>query len=401
MPKRLSFLIIIFFLFVFHQGYGFSEGGNDKELPFGVWVSVFSKNKVLHSKEAVLKLIDTCDKSGVNQIYLQVYQSGNAYYDSSDFARNKYEDILKASGGIDTIEFLLEKAREKNIQVFAWINLLSLGNNDKADILDKFGKDLLTRDQFLRISGRSNPNDSDKYYLREELLFLEPGDQRVAKYIISVVDEVIRRYPLFSGVHLDYVRYPMTVPFIPGSRFNNQGLSYGYGVKNLERFTDWTKMDPLKDLRSVRDFLVWDDWRREQITSLVRRISKKVKEKNPSLLVSCAVVPAAERAYSSMFQDWPLWLEEGFVDYVILMNYTFDNQLSKVLVRSALSLRGKGKVFVGIGLYLMLDPPNLFPEQLRIVSGLKPDGIAIFSYDDLEELLSKTPDSREFLPKRR
>jgi uncharacterized lipoprotein YddW (UPF0748 family) len=181
------------------------------------------------------------------------------------------------------------------------------------------------------------------------------------------------------------VRYPMTVPFIPGSRFTKYGLSYGYGLKNMERFKEWAGLDPLTGLKSAKDYMLWDDWRRDQVTSLVRRIAKRVKEKSPGLLVSSAVVPAGERAYSSMFQDWPLWLEEGIVDYVVLMNYTLDNQLTKELVRSSLAYRGKGKVFIGIGLYLMKDVSNAFTEQYKTVAGLSPDGIVIYSYDDISD----------------
>jgi len=337
---------VILFIFLFFNLLCFGACQDMPSSPgiaTGVWVSIFSKDRVHYSKEAVVRLVDRCKSSNINQIYLQVYQSGNAYYDTSILPRGKYKDMLNAANGEDAIDFLLTRARENNIQVFAWVNLLSLGNNDKADILEKFGRDILTKDQFGRPSGRANPNDSDKYYLREDLLFLEPGDQKVARYLIAVVEEIIERYPLFSGVHLDYARYPMTVPFIPGSRFTGQGLSYGFGEKNIERFTEWTGLDPLKDLRSAKDYISWDGWRREQITSLVRRISKKVKDRSFGYMVSCAVVPSAERAYSSMFQDWPFWLEEGIIDYAVLMNYTLDNQLTRQLVRSALSYAGKAR----------------------------------------------------------
>jgi uncharacterized lipoprotein YddW (UPF0748 family) len=104
-------------------------------------------------------------------------------------------------------------------------------------------------------------------------------------------------------------------------------------------------------------------------------------------MVSAAVAPSAERAYSSLFQDWPLWLDDGIVDYVVVMNYTLDNQLTKELVRSSLSYGDKGKVFIGIGLFLMKDSPSVFIEQFKTVSGLSPDGIVIYSYDDLNDAL--------------
>jgi uncharacterized lipoprotein YddW (UPF0748 family) len=351
----------------------------------GIWVSVFNKERVLYSKDAVTRLINTCKRAGVNQIYLQVYQSGNAYYNTRISDRTKYEEIVKSAGG-DTIDFLLREAGKVDIKVFAWVNLLSLGQNENAYILKKFGSDILTRDQYGRPSGRKNPNESDKFFLREEQLFLEPGDERVDKHLITVIEEIAYRYPLLSGIHLDYARYPMTVPFIPGSRFTKQGLTYGYGSKSIERFKWMYNLDPLIGLKTDLDYLKWDQWKRDQITSLVRRISTHVRKISHNMLVSCAVVPASERAYSSMFQDWPQWLEEGMLDYVVLMNYSQDNRLTKEITKSASGLKGKGKVYVGLGAFLIKDSQR-FMEQYRVIRSLNPDGIVIFSYDDMNDEL--------------
>ena len=350
-------------------------------LPRGVWVTVFSANKVLYSKAETLKLISTCKDAGINEIYLQLYQSGNAYYNSSFFGRQKFDAILKSSG-FDSVDFLIKEAKNNNIKVFAWINLMSLGQNADAHILKKFGRGVLTRDQYLRPSGRDNPNDSDKYYQREEQLFLEPGDPRVARYLMGVVDEVTGRYPFLSGVHLDYVRYPMTLPFIPGSRFSKFGLTYGFGEENIRLFKKAAGLDPLSGLKSDEDFARWDNWRRDQVTNIVSKITSRVKARHPRMLVSCAVIPAFDRAYHSLSQDWPLWLEKGFVDYVVLMNYTLDNQLAKELSQSALALRQKGKVYFGVGLFLMKGK-QAFPEQNRMLDSLQPDGVVFFSYDDI------------------
>ncbi len=348
----------------------------------GVWVSVFSSRKVLYSKEAVLELIAACKRLGINEIYLQVFQSGRAYYDTHMMDAAKYRQMYQ-SAGIDPVDFLLQEAHKDNIRVFAWINLLSLGQNAQADIIGKFGRDVLTRDQYGRPSGHKNQNVSDEYYLREDQLFLEPGDSRVAKFLVDAVSEVVKRYPSFAGVHLDYIRYPMTVPFTPGSRFSRYGLHYGYGRKNVERFKDSSGRDPLKGLSGDRDFEAWDGWRRQQVTNLVSQISRAVKQISPQMLVSAAVIPYSERAYASMFQDWPLWLEEKDVDYVVLMSYAKDTRLIKETVRSALAHRSQGKVYAGVGLFQMKDDPSIIAGQIGMLREIKPDGIVFFAYDDL------------------
>ncbi len=381
---KILFLLLLGYLFNF--SFVLAEGAQAqvKASGRGIWVSVFSAKNILYSKEGVEKLIAQCKKAKINEIYLQVFQSGNAYYDSKICDKTKYEQMVKAAG-LDTLDFLLREAQENSINVFAWVNVLSLGVNDKADILNKYGNSILTRDQFQRPSKSASNMELDKYYLRENMLFLEPGDPRVGEYILTVINEIINRYPLISGIHLDYLRYPSPVPFSPGSRFNKLGLAYGYGAKNVERFKEKTGLNSLETLNNEDEYLAWDNWRRAQVTELLRKISSLVKVKSANLVVSCAVIPLTERAYANAFQDWSAWLEEGIIDYAVLMAYTKDNQFAKEIVKSSLGHRGKGKIYIGLGLFLMKNNPDLFFNQYRLITELAPDGVVIFSIDDLTD----------------
>lgn len=387
--QKINFKILtLLFLYLASFSLSFAEDQplSEDTVNRGVWVSVFSEKKALYSKEGVNNLIAQCKKAKINQIYLQIFQSGNAYYDSKICNRTKYEQIIKVSG-LDTLDLLLSEAQQNNISVFAWLNILSLGSNDKADILNKYGSSVLTCDQYQRPSKTSSRPELDKYYLRENMIFLEPGDPRVQEYVLNVVNEIINRYPLFSGIHLDYVRYPSPVPFIPGTRFNNFGLTYGYGEKNIERFKNKTGLNSLGVLNNEDEYLAWDNWKRQQVTELVRKISSLVKVKSADLSVSCAVIPLIERSYSNAFTDWSSWLEEGIIDYAVLMAYTKDNQFAKEMVKSSLGHRGKGKIYIGIGVFLMKNNPDLFFNQYRLISELSPDGIVFFSIDDLTDQL--------------
>jgi len=385
----MKFKILIIFLCLSLFSFG-SAGAQDQQIQVkapvvrGVWVSVFSAKKMLYSEQGVRDLIALCDKAKINEIYLQIFQSGNAYYDSKICNKTKYDQMV-ASAGLDTLDLLLREAGGHNIKVFAWVNILGLGKNDKADILNKYGNSILTRDQYQRPSKISGSTELDKYYLREDMIFLEPGDPKVESYMLSIINEIINRYPLFSGIHLDYMRYPSPVPFVPGSRFNKFGLTYGYGTANVGRFRDKTGINVLDTLNNEDEYLAWDNWKRQQVTDLVRKISSLIKVKSTSLVVSCAVIPVTERAYSNAFSDWSAWLDEGIIDYAVLMSYTKDNQFIKETVKSSLGHRGKGKIYVGIGLFLMKDNPDLFFNQFRLVTDLAPDGVVLYSIDDLTE----------------
>ena len=383
----MKFKTLFIFLYLFSFSLVLAE---DKQIPAkvivprGIWVSVFSAKKLLYSQGGVHNLIAQCEKAKINEIYLQIFQSGNAYYDSKICDKTKYDQMV-ASAGLDTLDLLLREAKQHDIKVFAWVNILGLGKNEKADILNKFGNSIVTLDQYQRPSKISGSTELDKYYLREDMIFLEPGDPRVGEYMLTIINEIINRYPLFSGIHLDYMRYPSPVPFIPGSRFNKFGLTYGYGTMNLARFREKTGINVLDTLNNEDEYLAWDNWKRQQVTDLVRKIFSLVKIKSATLAVSCAVIPVTERAYSNAFQDWSAWLEEGIIDYVVLMSYSKDNQFIKETLKSSSGHRGKGKIYVGLGAFLMRDTPDLFFNQFRLITELAPDGVILYSIDDLTD----------------
>ncbi len=362
-----------------------SDAASGKEPRLGVWITVFTPEKVLFSKASADRLIGRCRTSGIDHIYLQVYRADKAYYDSDITDRSAYEKMLKEAGG-DNIKYLIREAHKSGIKVYAWLNLLSISQNSGANILKKYGNQVLTRDQHGRTSLRKGDKDKlDKYYIRENQLFLEPGDERVRSYLASIAAEIMKKYPDLDGLHLDYVRYPAVVPFSPGSRFISHGLGYGYVKTNLDNFKKNTGLNARTMEGSRDNYRKWDDWHRDQVTTLVKDISGRVKALSPSAEISCTIVPSIERTHLVTFQDWTEWLREGYVDYVTVMNYTDDTKLLELNSGSMLLPEVEEKVYIGVGAYLLKKKTAVLKEQLSYLIELSPAGIVIFSYDDIAD----------------
>ncbi|MBU0683218.1 MAG: family 10 glycosylhydrolase [Candidatus Omnitrophica bacterium] len=359
----------------------------------GVWITVFSPDKVLYSKENVDRLIHTCKKAGIDDIYLQVYRANKAYYNSGLTDKNPYEQ-MGSTKNEDTLKYLLKTASKNKLKVHAWLNLLSLAQNQSASILEKYGPDILCIDQHGRTSMPEPEKDQlDNYYIRENQIFLEPGHPKVKQYLQEIVKEIITQYPEFSGLHLDYIRYPSSIPFIPGSRFTSHGLSYGYSKTNIELFKKATGLDPNTMKYSRQNFKSWDDWKRTQITSLLADISQTARRINSSIEISCTIVPSIERTYSTTFQNWTEWLKQGYADYVVAMNYTDDLKLFKITTDSLLLPEFSKKVQIGVGAYLLTDDTKQIETQINYLKQNSVPGIVLFSYDDI----TKNSDLQNFL----
>ncbi len=365
---------------------GAVSNANSAPPRLGVWITVFSRQQVLHSSQNMQKLVNLCEVLGVTDIYLQVYRSDQAYYDSSITDRGPFENVIR-SAGEDLIPHLIKKAGERNIKVHAWINVLSLAHNREANIIKKFGEDVLTFDQIGRPSmgPAASGDELDKRYARENQLFLEPGDWRVRGYIGDIAEEILARYPGLAGLHLDYIRYPATTPYIPGARFTSHGISYGYNRMNLLNFTEHTGIDPQEITSSRSNSMLWDKWRRDQVTRLTSYIAERARKTLPTVEISATVMPSLEKTYFATFQDWTKWLEKGIVDSVIVMNYTDDTRLMGLYSSAIMALDKQNRTQIGIGAYLMKDDTAEVMEQITLLKNLSPSGIVIFSYDDLAD----------------
>src|SRR5204863_9440675 len=66
----------------------------------------------------------------------------------------------------------------------------------------------------------------------------------------------------------------------------------------------------------------WSDFRRSRLTSLVIKIRTAVKTARPGTIVSAAVIPDAQQAFTSRLQDWRGWIDQSLLDVVCPMAYT-------------------------------------------------------------------------------
>lgn len=384
MLKIKSILLILILSLSCFLFYGTSAEANGTPPRLGVWISVFSPEEFLYSKENIDKLIETCEKTGITDVYLQLYRADKAYYDSSITDRTPYDTFTQAAG-MDTVSYLIDSAKKKNIKVHGWVNILSIAQNKDANILKKHGRDILTKDQHGRFSMAIDrrKDEFDKYYIRENQLFLEAGDWRVRKYVLEIIEEIIEKYPALSGIHLDYIRYPSTVPFSPGSRFTPRGINYGFSKMNLLNFKKATGLDPKTMEYNRTNAKIWDDWRRERVTLLVSYISGRIKTIAPHLELSATVVPSIERSYLVTFQNWSDWLNKDYLDSIVIMNYTENTPLMKLYSESVLMPNLREKVQIGVGAYLMKGDEEELKEQLDFLKELSPEGIVIYSYGEV------------------
>jgi len=340
----------------------------------GLWIECEGSEDTLSSTSKIDKMIADAKDMGVTVLFIQCHRGNRAWFDSSFADKTPYKRFVEKYG-VDMVDYVVAKAKANGMEVHLWLNTFRLLKNKNAPMVQALGTKILTRDAKKR-SILEYPSDD----LPDGAYWVDPGDIDARGYLVSLVKETLKKYPKIDGVHLDFIRYPYRIPFYPGMPFAS-GYGFGYGVESVKRFQAKYGIDPFRRDLSREEQQTWDDWRREQVTALVKALYPICRAENKEL--SCAVVCWADRAYLSAFQDWRGWLEEGIVDFVATMNYTIDSRFAKYLSREAICAKENKKVMVGLGPYLLNNRIPDLGKQIRDAVNLGADGIVLFSYDSM------------------
>jgi len=325
-----------------------------------MFVSAIEDEPVLLSPERVDQLVEFAENSRTKILFVQIYRANQAWFPSDIASTDRFEEGVRAFGA-DPFGELIIKAHAKGIQVHAWLNLLSLGNNKNAKILAKYGPEILTRNV--------KPKRRIEDYRIDNQYFLEPGDPRVRDELARMVEEIVRAYPQLDGLQFDYIRYPDVKPF------------YGWTQQNIARFQQAHPAAVITD--NSPD---WQNWKRQQVTELLLTLVAKARSIRPDIKVSTTGCVSFARAYYEAFQDWPFWLNSGMIDFVTLMDYAPEpKDFARYIADAQKRVNDFSKVYVAVGAYKLLKSPRKFARELDIVKESGAGGCIVFYYGNLKK----------------
>lgn len=294
------------------------------------------------------KAIEWLSRHGFSAIFPNMLWGGIAYYRS---------DVLPVAKEVnefgDQIEACLAAAKKFGIQVHVWKVNWNLVNAPKEFVEKMRGLGRTQKD--------FNGNDVD---------WLCPSHPENFKLEFESMIEVVRKYDV-DGIHFDYIRYPnANCCYCNGCRERFE-KEIGIAIKNFP-----------KDVLSGELADKYRQWRRQQITRLVAAVSKAARKLKPNIKISAAVFRDYPRCRESVGQDWLLWVNEGYLDFVCPMNYTADLELFRVTLERQLKfVSDKIPLYPGIG----ASSPGLSPvevvQQILVARELGTRGFIIFNYD--------------------
>lgn len=354
-------LILLFHAFVLFQ---FDLVAQNNEVR-ALWVDAFHPG--FKSPTEVNQLLRDARAAHFNTLLIEVRKRGDAYY-LSHF-EPQADDI---PAGFDPLAEIISQAHTgvPRLEIHAWMVMYpvwSLANSKPQQLNHAFLKhpEWLTRNR-------------EGIEVCEGAYQFDPGHPGVQRHLFNVAMDLVSRYDM-DGLHLDHVRYP--------------GNEWGYNPLSVKRFN---VQNGRGGLPATNDPL-WLQFRRNQVTDLVRKIYLSSIAIKPKLKISAATftgLPSIEkndewpqsRAWSSVLQDWRAWMQEGILDLNIPMTYfrqqTNGNDIARWQNFIVDHRYGRHAV-IGLGYYLNSASNNLVQLQgVRITNsiGNRADGFGCYSY---------------------
>ena len=191
--------------------------------------------------------------------------------------------------------------------------------------------------------------------------------------VLNLAVEMATKYPV-AGIQFDYLRYDGDeFCFCPTCRAAFQ-TSIGRKLADLPQAV---KSGHLREQ--------WHDWRRAQITTLVRDLHDALRAARPEIIISASVFLNWEDHREEFGQDWKDWVDRGYVDYVCPMDYTPSNSRFTLYVQRQMKwVAGKVPVCPGIGVNaddMHFPGPQALLDQITIARNLNASGWTLFNYD--------------------
>jgi len=351
-----------------------------------VWVLRSS----LTTAESVRTMIQAVSRAGFDTVFLQVRGRGEAYYLSDIEPRT-----ATLAAGFDPLALAIDLAHDAGLSVHAWVNVNFVASpvtlpSSAEHVVRRHPEWLMVPRGLAPQLANSDPASPSflsalaRWTRREsatvEGLYLSPVTGAAQAYSVSVIQELVERYPL-DGLHLDYIRYPSeTFDFSAGALAE-------FRASRLPLTSDEERAR--LDQAAARDPLAWtsylpESWaafRRERLTELVERIVSAASGARPDIVVSAAVVPDAAEARDRKGQDWAGWARDGLLDVVCPMVYTQDANVFARQVSGVRETVGDVPVWAGVGAYRLTATQAV--KHIRLARQSGASGIALFSYDSL------------------
>ena len=261
------------------------------------WPSKEAVGDTEKQQEEMIWILDALESIGLNDIIFQVRPTADALYyseyePSSHWLTGKQGDSLSW----DPLEWTIREAHLRGMEVHVWLN--------------PYRVNLATTDTSILAAEHVFRQHPEWFWEYNKQWYFDPGLDVTREWICTIVQDIIERYDV-QAIHMDDYFYPYPAG--------------GKQIPDSETFAKYPR--GFEDIR---------DWRRDNVNLAIQAISETIHEckdtvefgispfgvwRNADVDSTGSATKAGITNYDDLYADIRLWIQKGWIDYVLPQLY--------------------------------------------------------------------------------
>jgi uncharacterized lipoprotein YddW (UPF0748 family) len=261
------------------------------------WPSKEAVGDTEKQQEEMIWILDSLESIGINAIIFQVRPTADALYYSeyepaSHWLTGKQGDSLSW----DPLEWTIREAHLRGMEVHVWLN--------------PYRVNLATTDTSILAAEHVFRQHPEWFWEYNKQWYFDPGLDVTREWICTIVQDIITRYDV-QAIHMDDYFYPYPAG--------------GKQIPDSETFAKYPR--GFEDIR---------DWRRDNVNLAIQAISETIHEckdsvefgispfgvwRNADVDSTGSATKAGITNYDDLYADIRLWIQKGWIDYVLPQLY--------------------------------------------------------------------------------
>ncbi len=270
MKSKLLLLFLFFAIFIFPS--------NKPKL---LWFDATANFERLSYPDSIKYFLDKAKETGFTDVVVDVKPiTGEVLFKTDIAPMMKEWNGFKRPQNFDFLQIFITEAHKRNLKIYASINIFSGGHN-------YFDRGIVYEDkpQWQTVNYTDSGLVPITKLKHKYSAMLNPNLKEIQNYELSVLKDLIQKYPKINGVILDRVRYDGIEADFSESSKNLFEKYLGKPVDNFPQdIYEWKKNSSGKSYREEgKYYKKWLEWRVSVIYNFFKDARKVIKDINPKI----------------------------------------------------------------------------------------------------------------------
>ncbi len=310
--------------------------------------------RIQKTKEELISLLDKAVATNMNAVFLQVRGASDSFYKSELVPWSSYlTGTFGKDPGFDPLEFAIEEAHKRNLELHAWFNPYRVSMNTSDSTIAS-----------LNVPKSVYKEHPEWIKTANSRFVIDPGIPEARQWVEACVMEVVNNYDI-DGIHFDDYFYYEAIT-------NEMGDDTTYQKYNNGQFANKA------------------DWRRNNTYLLIKELSAKIYSakswvkfgvspsaiwRNKKDVPSGSNTTSSYTNYDKCYADTKKWVDEEIIDYICPQIYfTYANTAApygELVTWWSNAVKGKNvHLYIGQALYRINEGSSTNDTDFSIDNGV-------------------------------